>query len=201
MKLNSLLAILEKQHIKQVVVAVALLVGFPCESHAVLNWSSFGDVPTASVTFASNPAAISWGAGRLDVFGRGADNTLYHNYYDSGTWHSWAQMSGVFYGNPAVSSWAANCLHVAVRGGSNHCYLNYYDGTGWQGWQDLGGSLASDPVMVSWAVGRLDIFARDTNNVLVHKWYDGAWHDWVNDTSSGAFNGTPSVVSWGSNHI
>lgn len=201
MKLNSFLTGLRYRNLKRLISVTVLLAGLPSVGHAVLNWSSFGDVPTASVTFASNPAAVSWGAGRFDVFGRGADNTLYHNYYDSGIWHSWAQMSGVFYGNPAVSSWASNRLHIAVRGGSNHCYLNYYDGTGWQGWQDLGGSLASDPVMVSSAVGRLDIFARDTNNVLVHKWYDGSWHDWVNDTSSGAFNGTPAVISWAPNQL
>ena len=31
-------------------------------------------------------AAVSWGFGRLDVFGRGASDVLVHRWYDGGTW-------------------------------------------------------------------------------------------------------------------
>lgn len=156
-----------------------------------LNWSSWKSMPN-NIKFASDPASVSWGSGRLDVFGRGTDNTLYHNYND-GNWHTWTQMSGEFYGNPSVVSWAPNRLHVFVRGGGNQCYFNYWEGTRWIGWMSLGGSLASDPTVVSRGPGLLDVFSRSTDNLLIHNWYDGSWHGW--ETLSGWITGKPAVAS------
>ncbi len=44
--------------------------------------------PPPGIVFTVAPAAVSWGANRIDVFSRGADNALYHNYWD-GNWHGW----------------------------------------------------------------------------------------------------------------
>lgn len=46
-----------------------------------LRWKSLGGVLT------SDPAAVSWGNNRIDVFARGIDNALWHTWWDG---HSWA---------------------------------------------------------------------------------------------------------------
>jgi hypothetical protein len=38
-------------------------------------WESLGGVLT------SDPDAVSWGSGRIDVFVRGTDNALWHRWY------------------------------------------------------------------------------------------------------------------------
>jgi hypothetical protein len=42
-------------------------------------WTSLGG------GVASDPAAVSWAGGRIDVFARGADNAMVHKCYD-GNW-------------------------------------------------------------------------------------------------------------------
>ena len=37
-------------------------------------------------TLSADPAAVSWGSHRIDVFAKGADNGLWHMYF----WSSWS---------------------------------------------------------------------------------------------------------------
>src|SRR5262249_18955685 len=41
-------------------------------------WAPFSSTFTGS--FTADPAAVSWGADRVDVFGRGLDNAIWHGY-------------------------------------------------------------------------------------------------------------------------
>jgi len=68
-------------------------------------WEPLGGI------FTSPPAAVSWGPGRLDVFGLGTDNQIYTNYFNDiykdrlgGGWGSdWERLvGGVFDSAPAV---------------------------------------------------------------------------------------------------
>ena len=52
------------------------------------DWESLGGVLT------SDPTAVSWASGRLDVFVRGKDNALWHKWYDRG-WSAWESLGGV----------------------------------------------------------------------------------------------------------
>jgi hypothetical protein len=49
-------------------------------------WEALGGV------FISAPTAVSWGKGRLDLFGLGTDNQMYHNWYEGG----WESLGGSF---------------------------------------------------------------------------------------------------------
>ena len=51
------------------------------------SWESLGGSLTSS------PAAVSWDAGRIDVFARGSDGSLAHLWF-SGGWHSWESLGG-----------------------------------------------------------------------------------------------------------
>ena len=113
----------------------------------------------------SDPAAVSWGPGRIDVFARGTDFQPHHKWYDGG-WSDWESLEVMGLGGGAdVSSWGSGRLDVFVRGSDNALWHRWYDG-GWSGWESLGGHLTSDPTAVSWGRGRVDIFGRFPDNGL-----------------------------------
>jgi len=155
------------------------------------NWQSLGGVLT------SDPATVSWGDGRTDVFVRGTDNALWHKWFN-GTWSGWESLGGVLSSGPDVSSWAAGRLDIFVRGTDNALWHKWFNGT-WSGWESLGGVLTSDPAAVSWGEGRIDVLVRGTDNALWHKWFDGAWSGW--ESLGGVLSSGPDVSSWAAGHL
>jgi len=146
-------------------------------------------------------AAVSSGAGRLDVVARGRDNSLWHNWYDSGGWHGYESLGGNWTSHPAAVSWYPGHLDVFVRGTDNALWHKYYVNGQWYGPFSLGGSLASDPSAVSWANGRIDVFARGSDNTLIHNWFDGQWHTFESLGGSLGSATAPSAISWGPGHL
>src|SRR5205085_9943301 len=62
-----------------------------------VTWTSLGGVLT------SKPAAASWAPSRLDVFGRGTDNELWHKAWDGSSWSGWQPLGGVLSSGPAAA--------------------------------------------------------------------------------------------------
>lgn len=151
-----------------------------------VGWESLGGVIT------SDPAAVSWGPQRLDVFARGTDDALWHRWFDHG-WHDWESLGGVLTSAPAASSWAAGRLDLFVRGTDRALWHKWFDGS-WHEWESLGGGLSSGPAAASWGTGRVDVFVRGDDNALWHKWFDGHWHDW--ESLGGVLTSDPAVASW-----
>mgnify|MGYP003385538327 CR=1 FL=1 len=146
----------------------------------------------------AGPAAVSWGNGRIDIFGRGAAGDLTHTFYDAATgWSTWESLGGGILGSPSAVSWQSGRLDVFVRGTDNRLYQkNYTIATGWSNFIDLGGTITSGPGAVSWGYGRIDIFARGPVGDLTHTFYDSAtgWSTW--ESLGGGISGSPSAVSW-----
>ena len=88
------------------------------------NWHQLG-----VEQISSGPAVSSWGSGRLDVFARGTDNTLYTRSWDGNQWDNWHQL-GVekISSDPAAVSWASNRIDVFARGTDNTLYTKSWDG-------------------------------------------------------------------------
>lgn len=145
----------------------------------------------------SDPTAVSWGSGRIDVFARGPDNALWHRWY-SGSWSGWESLGGSLAGGPDVASWGSGRLDVFARGTDNTLQHKWYGGQ-WSGWESLGGGLTSDPSAVSWGPGRLDVFARGTDNGLWHIWYASGWSGW--ESLGGALASGPDASSWGAGRL
>jgi len=95
----------------------------------------------------SDPASVSWGSNRLDVFARGSDNALWHKWWDTTGWHGWERLGGYLISGPAASSCAAGHIDVFVLGGDGAAYQMGYSGT-WAPWQRLGGQWTFDPAAV-----------------------------------------------------
>lgn len=79
----------------------------------------------------AQPKAISWGKGRLDVFGIFADRSLVHLYFDGQSWNGWNKLGGVCLQIDAVVSRSVNRLDVFYRGVDNTSYHKWYDGQKW----------------------------------------------------------------------
>jgi hypothetical protein len=136
-------------------------------------WSAWRNLGGGIV---GTPAAVSWGTNRVDVFVRGTDNRLYHNFADS--WRDWAPngyeaLGGSIYANPAVTSWGAGRLDIfgtASDGAINHLA---WTGSLWTPWEKVNvGYARSDvwgyapPVAVAHGVGAIDVFVEGGDKSL-----------------------------------
>jgi hypothetical protein len=157
-------------------------------------WEQLGGPLTSGTDVAS------WGASRLDVFARGADQSLMHKSYDGTTWTAWESLGGVLGGSPGAVSWASGRIDAFVRGTDNQLWHRWYAGGSWFPWESLGGNITSGPDVASWASGRLDVFARGADNSLMHKWYSATgWSGW--ESLGGVLGGSPGAVSWASGRL
>jgi hypothetical protein len=124
--------------------------------------------------------------GRLELFGRGADDALWHIWQKSagGGWSGWASLGGNLTSEPVVVSNADGRLEAFARGTDDALWHTWQDtaGGGWSGWASLGGNLTSDPIAARNHDGRLEVFARGTDGALWHAWQTtsgGGWSGWA----------------------
>jgi uncharacterized protein YkwD len=145
---------------------------------------------------------------RLDTFVRGADNKLYHKWYDGISWKpsfsgSWEILSNtVLASAPTVSAWGNNRLDVFAKDTSGYLIHKWWNGTSWSGWETFkDGVIASGPSAVSWGDRRIDVVARSSSNKLMHKYFNGtSWSNWAT-FGTGTIYSTPSISSWGSGRL
>jgi hypothetical protein len=137
---------------------------------------------------------------RLDCFGRGLDNALYHTFWNGSKWHGWESLGGILTSDPAVVVRDPDHIDCFVRGTDNALYHKFWNGSKWHGWEGLGGSLTSNIVSVIRAGGNIDCFALGEDKALWHIYWDGhKWHSW--ESLGGEFQGNPTVVaSWSMLH-
>ena len=167
-------------------------------SPPVTGWSQWEDL---GGILTSAPAVSSWQSNRLDVFGRGQNNALWHKWWDGRSWSGWEDLGGILTSAPTAVSWGSNRIDVFGRGQNNALWHKWWDGRSWSNWEDLGGILTSAPAVSSWSANRLDVFARGQNNALWHKWWDGrSWSIWE-DLGGGSISSGPAAASTGTNRL
>jgi hypothetical protein len=133
-------------------------------------WTSWQDL---GGTLTSAPAAVSWGAGRIDVFARGGNGDVVQNAKDgTGAWTGWAT-PGELRGITLRS--APSCT---LREGYGGVFQFYWDGQRW-GRNDLGGDATSAPSIVAWGRGRLSLFVRNSNGTVIHRYWQPGAADWA----------------------
>src|SRR6202022_4908948 len=92
----------------------------------------------------ADPAAVSWGVGRIDVFARGQDNALWHRYSDGTKWWGWEPLGGGLNAGPSVASMSPQRLDIFIVGRDSQLWHKYWS-AGWSAWEPLGGILTSKP--------------------------------------------------------
>jgi hypothetical protein len=173
-------------------------------------WESLGAPATpAGTRLTSDPAAVSWGNNRIDVFARGADDALWTKVWDGTNWSNWIALGAptapgggapAITSGPDATSWAVGRLDVAVLGPDNAVYHRWYE-SGWSAWERHEGAMASGPSTISWGSGRLDLFAMGTDNTLQHKWWEpwAGWSAW--ESLGGVLTAGPDASSWASGQL
>ena len=160
-----------------------------------------------SPTMQGDPAAVSWGYVRIDVFCclrqirtvafgdcRGGFPGL-----GEGMGKPWWSVDV----EPWACSWGPNHLDVFAVGTDNALWHNWYEGQ-WGGWQSLGtgpDGFNGPCAAVSRNVNNIDLFAVGTDLVMYHKWWDGQWSDWVSLGGQFAPATGPGVCSWRPNRL
>jgi hypothetical protein len=169
--------------------------------------------PPGQNAFTSAPAVCSWGPARLDVFGRGPDNALWHKWLTGRDWSDWESLGGTLTSPPAAVSWGEGRIDVFVRGTDNALWHRWFTDGGWSGWESLGGILNFGPAVSSWGPRRLDVFARGTDNTIFQRSFDQGWRDWMSiaePETTVALPGIAAVSSatgkidlfaWGATHV
>jgi hypothetical protein len=112
----------------------------------------------------------------LDVFVRGNNNNLYHQWFSGGAWNgSWENLGGGLNSAPDACAWGTNRIDVAVLGGGNgNLYHKYYTGNGvWSGFVNAGGSSSSDPGICTTGMNSLSVFTRAGADNLYWANYNG----------------------------
>lgn len=153
--------------------------------------------------FAGDPAAVSWGPNRIDLFIHGADgDSLAHKVYD-GHWHSWEDLGGTMLYSPAVASWAPGRLDVFVIGTDYQLWTKVFDngqwsgGPSWNGWWPLGGSFIASPGAGSLGPGHLDVTGLGFDFQVYHSWWGGQWSPWAGLGLTGYSHSASAVIdSW-----
>jgi hypothetical protein len=66
----------------------------------------------------SDPAAVSWAPGRVDVFGRTPNGDVWQRTRDIDGWHGWTDLQGSSstFGAPAVASWSPGHIDLITCG-------------------------------------------------------------------------------------
>ena len=154
-------------------------------------WKSLGGIITTS------PAVASWETDRLDVFVRGIDSYLYHNFSTDGgqTWTGWGgDYESTITSDPAAISPEKGRIDLFARGPNDDLLYKRYTSAGWSNWVSLGGVISSGPAVASWNPNRLDVFIRGLNEGLWQNTYDGStWSGW--QLRAGRFAQKPAAIS------
>ena len=166
-----------------------------CGAHTtvVSGSSTNGEVDLCYGTVAA-PAtsAVAYNPGRLDVFGLGSNDALYHAFWN-GNWGpspgQYEFLGGTFLSTPAAVSSKPGSINVFGVGTDRVCYNKLWDGSSWKpselDYESLGGILNGPLTAVSRGPGKLDLFGLGNDNACHHKyWNSKAWgpsiQDWDN---------------------
>jgi hypothetical protein len=148
----------------------------------------------------SAPDVASWSPGRLDVFVKGAGESLVHRYFQGG-WGEWEDWGGALASGagPGAVSWGPGRIDIFGRAPNGNLLTWAYEGKLTTG--NLGGLVTSDPDVASWSPGRLDVFVKGAGEAMVHRYFQGGWGGWEDWGGTLAAGAGPGAVSWGPGRI
>jgi hypothetical protein len=162
---------------------------------AWLNWVDLG-APSGSGAV-SDPAVVSWAAGRYDLVAKRGSN-VYIRTYQNNAWGSWQSLgapSGLVPSTPAITSWGPNRLDVFVRGSDDKLYwrkstVNCSGASGvWSSWTAVGSSqtFRGKPAAVSRSSGLISVFAHSPTGkvIAINKDATETWSSWAELTNPG----------------
>lgn len=156
------------------------------------SWSDWALLSEAD--FSGDPAAVSWGAGRVDVFVHGLDDDhLWQKTYD-GNWHDWQDLGGTIFYSPAAASIAPGHLDVFVIGTDHQMWTRSYSNGQWSGYAPLGGYIIASPSANSRGDQHYDVVVLGGDNQYYHSWWGGQLAPYTPIGVQYQFSSAPAVV-------
>lgn len=139
-------------------------------------WTSLG--APMGTQFNSRVAAANNEDGRLEVFVRAADNTIYHiwQHKPNKSWVEWAPLPGVkFASDPVVVRNKDGRLSLFGRGADNALYWTTQKkpNSPWVPWECLAGNFNFEPAFGVNNDGRLEAFVIGQDGGLQQTWQTG----------------------------
>lgn len=138
------------------------------------NWTS----QALSGVVVSDPAAVSWGPGRIDIVAFGGDYNLYH--WATGQAGADAPAPGVFgLGTPTIVSAGVNSLDIVFRNLDHGVTRVFWNGAAWSS-ENLGGTIRGFPTAAITAGPTRRVYSIGTGQGLFEKARPnaGAWSAW-----------------------
>ena len=162
------------------------------------NWAG---PPAFAGTVTGAPSVASWGADRLDVFGRGPDGRLYGQFWNGTTWSQLSVLNmsmSKMVGNPVALSYGFQKLVVFFRTVDNRLRAAVWVNSelAW-GEVDFGGYIVGTPAAISWGADNIDVFARGTDGTLKTASLHAGTLTTLWSLGTEKFLGDPAVASWG----
>ena len=159
-------------------------------------WESLGG------SFISDPKAVSWGKGHLQVFIYGQRKDICTKGWTDKGYGDWVLLGGQCLNNPSAISWGPGHLETFHIGRNNHLFRKAWSGNAWaSSFDDLGGDLVGTPAPISWGQGHLEVFCRGKDNVLQSiAWTDkgfGQWETLGGYYTDGIITSDPAPITWG----
>ncbi|MFM6928509.1 MAG: hypothetical protein ACKOX6_08585 [Bdellovibrio sp.] len=139
--------------------------------------------------------------GRIDLFARGNDNSLWWRAYHSGNWDNWKSLGGALDSEPAATGRSpSSMVDVFYRGANNGLWQLTNRQGNWGTWQGLLGSFDTGPGACSWGSNRVDLFARTWNKTIQHSYFNGVtWSAW--ETLTQMVFSAPAAAAIGPDHM
>jgi hypothetical protein len=146
-----------------------------------IGWSGWAGL--GGLTYSAPAASRRLGTSIVDVFIRGAGNTIQHRYRNGNTWSAgWTSIGappGGATSAPASVSAAPGRIDVFVRGADAAIWRNTWT-TAWSGWTSVGGVTSSAPAATSRGTNRIDLFVRWVDGRVIQRYNGGSgWSGWV----------------------
>ena len=165
-----------------------------CVKGSTTEWVSLGG-------FVSGEPAVAMNSdGRLEVFARGSDNSVWHRAQvspGSASWSSWASLNQQTISDPAVGINTDGTMQVFVIGTDHAIWQARQTSAGsanWSGWSSLGGQGVDDPAVGTNADGRLEVFIHTASGSLWHVWENSPSGSWAaGDEIVGEVDRPPTV--------
>lgn len=109
--------------------------------------------------------------------------------------------------DPVAFTTGPDNVQLMVKDKDNALLYKSRSSDNWTAWQNMGGKIKSRPAIISMGGDHLEIFGTGTDGALYHKWLQPGsslttgrnWSGW--ESLGGNIIGTPSVVSWGKDHM
>lgn len=166
-------------------------------------WYPLGGSFLTGVGAATNPD------GRLEVFGIGSDNEMFHAYQSTaggGSWSSWDDLGGWFYAGVGVGTNADGSLEVFGLGGGYAMFHVWQttpggawsrNGSGDTNWSSLAGGFIGGAGVATNQDGRLEAFGIGFGGATYHDWQTTAGGGWSGggwSSLGGVSSQNPSVA-------